>query len=208
MHRLLPIVAEAQLSKFDAAAARITGTRLRRDAEYLDHKLGLAWADAVDAILPFVEGDPAAAVPRMRVAIEKLEAVPYIPYAARLRRILAGRLADVGDRDGAISELRRVHDTFVKLGAQRDLEKTRVQFQEVGARPPGKSAGQGAEALTERELEIVRLVAGSKSNKAIGKALDISPRTVSTHLSNIYAKLEIGSREQLAEIAPRLLSAG
>jgi DNA-binding CsgD family transcriptional regulator len=208
VHRLLPIIAEAQLSKFDGTAARVTGARLRRDAEYLDHQLGLAWADAVDAIVPFVEGDPAAAVPRMRAAIEKLEAVPYVPYAARLRRILAGRLADVGDRDGAISELRRVHDTFVKLGAQRELEKTRVQFQEVGARPPGKSVGQGADALTERELEIVRLVAGGKSNKAIGKALDISPRTVSTHLSNIYAKLEIGSREELAGIAPRILSAG
>ena len=206
VHRLLPIIAEAELSKFDAAAARVTGARLRGDAEYLDQKLGLAWADASDAILTFVEGDPGAAVPRMRAAIEKLEAVPYIPYASRLRRILAGRLADIGDRDGAISELRRAHDTFVRLGAQRELEKTRIQFQELGARPPGKSAGQGAEALTERELEIVRLVAGGKSNKAIGKALDISPRTVSTHLSNVYAKLEIASRDELAEIAPRILS--
>jgi DNA-binding CsgD family transcriptional regulator len=206
VHRLLPIIAEAQLSKFDAAAARVTGARLRRDAEALEHELGLAWADASDAVLRFVEGDPAAAVPHMRAAIDRLEAVPYIPYASRLRRILAGRLAETGDRDGAITELRRVHDTFVKLGASRELEKTRIQFQEVGARPPGRTAGQGAESLTEREREIVRLIAANKSNKAIGKALDISPRTVSTHLSNIYGKLEIGSREELAEVAATILS--
>ncbi|HUF13086.1 MAG TPA: LuxR C-terminal-related transcriptional regulator, partial [Longimicrobiales bacterium] len=208
VHRLLPIIAEAQLSKFDAEAARATGARLRREAEALEHTLGLAWADAADAILTWVDGDPAAAVPRMREAIDRLEAVPYVPSAARLRRQLAGRLAQLGDRDAAISELRRAHDLFVKLGARWELEKTRIQFQEVGARPPGRGAGQGTEALTDRELEIVRLVAGRKSNKAIGKALDISPRTVSTHLSNVYAKLEIGTRAELARMAPTILSAG
>ena len=205
VHRLLPIIAEAQLSKFDADSARVTGARLRRDAEALDHPLGRAWADASDAILTFVEGDPAAAVPRMRAAIERLEAVPYVPYATRLRRHLAGRLAQIGDRDAAISELRHAHDIFVRLGAEWEIERARGQFQEVGARPPGRIAGQGADALTERELDIIRLVVAGKSNKAIGKALEISPRTVGTHLSNIYSKLEIGSRDELADMAPRIL---
>ena len=40
----------------------------------------------------------------------------------------------------------------------------------------------------------MRLVAAGKSNKAIGKALDISPRTVGTHLSNIYGKLGASNR--------------
>lgn len=208
VHRLLPIIAEAQLYEFDSAAARETGARLRREAEAMGNVLGLAWADTCDAILTFREQGSAAAVGPMRAAVEALEAVPYIPSAARLRRQLAGRLADIGDREGAISELRSAHDTFVKLGAQWELEKTRVQFQEVGARPPGRTAGQGADALTERELEIVRLVAASKSNKAIGKALDISPRTVSTHLSNIYGKLEIGTRAELADMAAVILSTG
>ena len=206
VHRLLPTIVEAQLSKFDATAARETSIRMRSDAAALDNVLGLAWADAADAILRFVEGDPVAAAPLMRAALEKLEAVPYIPSAARLRRHLAGRLAQIGERDAAISELRRAHDIFVRLGAQWELDRTRAQFQDLGARPPGRSAGQGVESLTSRELEIVRLVAASKSNKAIGKALDISPRTVSTHLSNIYTKLEIGTRAELAEMAPVILS--
>jgi DNA-binding CsgD family transcriptional regulator len=48
-------------------------------------------------------------------------------------------------------------------------------------------------------LEIARLVEERKSNKAIAKALGISPRTVSTHLSNIYQKIGINSRGELAD---------
>jgi two-component system nitrate/nitrite response regulator NarL len=81
-----------------------------------------------------------------------------------------------------------------------------VQLQEMGARPPSRSTGGGTETLTEREVEIVRLVSEHMSNKAIGKALGISPRTVGTHLSNIYGKLEIASRAELAARAPAILS--
>jgi DNA-binding NarL/FixJ family response regulator len=55
--------------------------------------------------------------------------------------------------------------------------------------------------MSQRELEIARLVARRKSNKAIAKALGISPRTVSTHLSNTFQKLGIGSRGELADYA-------
>jgi len=50
-------------------------------------------------------------------------------------------------------------------------------------------------------VEIVRLVAGRRSNKEIGAALDISSRTVSTHLSNVFAKLGVTSRGELADFA-------
>jgi DNA-binding CsgD family transcriptional regulator len=53
--------------------------------------------------------------------------------------------------------------------------------------------------LTGRELEIARMVAMRKSNKDIGASLDISARTVSTHLSNIFAKLGVSSRGELAD---------
>jgi DNA-binding CsgD family transcriptional regulator len=53
--------------------------------------------------------------------------------------------------------------------------------------------------LTGRELEIARMVARRKSNKEIGAALDISSRTVSTHLSNIFGKVGVASRGELAD---------
>ena len=137
----------------------------------------------------------------MRKAAEGLEEVPMVYDAARLRRQLAGRLADLGKRDAALEELRRVHDVFQRIGAKPELEKTRGMFRELDTRPPSTSQGKGGEALSRRELEIARLVAQRNSNKAIAKALGISPRTVSTHLSNAFQKLEITSRGELADYA-------
>jgi DNA-binding CsgD family transcriptional regulator len=56
-----------------------------------------------------------------------------------------------------------------------------------------------AHTLTGREIEIAQMVGERKSNKAIGDALAISPRTVSTHLTNIFRKLDVTTRAELAE---------
>ena len=77
--------------------------------------------------------------------------------------------------------------------------KTREEMRERGVRPPPKTITTGAAGLTGREIEIARMVASRKSNKEIGGALQISARTVSTHLSNIFLKLSVGSRGELAD---------
>ena len=97
-------------------------------------------------------------------------------------------------------ELRHVHDIFARLGAERELTATRDQLRELGARPPARSPTTGVGALTGREVDIARLVSERKSNKEIGTALGISARTVSTHLSNIFAKLNVSSRGELADL--------
>ncbi|MDQ5853124.1 MAG: response regulator transcription factor [Chloroflexota bacterium] len=58
-----------------------------------------------------------------------------------------------------------------------------------------------AEALTERELTILRLAARGLTNKQIGAELDISDRTVQNHLANIYAKLLVASRTEAVTVA-------
>jgi DNA-binding CsgD family transcriptional regulator len=199
MHRLLPIMAEAYLSMGDVEGATRVGARLRADAERLGHDLGIGWADACDAFLVWLRGDIDEAVRCLRAAAERLESVPVIPAAARLRRHFAARLRDSGRTDEALRELRQLHEVFARLGAERELAKTREQLRELGARPPSRGdAAHGG--LTAREAEIARLVAARQSNKTIAKTLDISPRTVTTHLSNIFRKLEIGSRGELADV--------
>ena len=101
-----------------------------------------------------------------------MEAVPFVPDAARIRRQLAGRLAELGDRDGALAELRRVHDVFLELGAQEELRRTRVQFHELEARPPVRPSGPGVEGLTGRELEALALGAEAQLEGAGGEGLD------------------------------------
>lgn len=207
IHRLLPLVAEAALWANALHRAQLMGERLRAESARLGHKLGLAWADACEALVLLLNGESARAVDLLREAVERLEAIPFIPDAARLRRQLARALAETGDREGAARELRRAHEVFAKLGAQPELDATREQLRALGARPPARVSLRGADGLTGRELEIVRLVAARKSNKEIGTALGISPRTVSTHLSNIFEKMSVDSRAELADVARQQLLA-
>ena len=200
MHRLLPILAEAYLWAGEIDEAERIGARIREHSDRLDHKLGHAWADACDALVMWKRGDPKGAISLMRSAAEALEEIPMLWDSARIRRQMAGRMAEVGDTVEAAAELKRVHDVFVKLGANLELEKARMQFREIGQRPPPKGVGEGLAGLTARELEVARLVARRMSNKAIGKELGMAARTASTHLSNIYQKLAISSRGELADL--------
>jgi DNA-binding CsgD family transcriptional regulator/tetratricopeptide (TPR) repeat protein len=201
IHRLMPIIAESALWAADHDRARALAARLRRQSAALGQRLGMAWADACDAISELLVGDTDRALTQLRGATEALEAIPYVADAARLRRQLAIALAKTGDRDGATRELRRAHEVFAKLGAQKELSETRDQLRELGARPPTRTMTQGIAGLTGREVEIVRLVAARRSNKEIGAALGISARTASTHLSNIFTKLGVESRGELADRA-------
>lgn len=199
IHRLLPIIAEASLHLRDLDRASGVARRLRREADHFGHGPALMWADACDGLVRWLQGDVEGGAAQMAQAADLLEAVADFPEAARLRRQLAGRLAELGDRDAAVRELRRVHDRMVELGAEPELEKARGQFREVGARPPTRTLTAGAAGLTARELEIARLVGARKSNKAIGRSLGISHRTVGTHLSNIFRKLDVDSRVELGD---------
>jgi DNA-binding CsgD family transcriptional regulator len=201
VHRLLPVAAEAALWANDLDRARLLSARLRRDSALLGHKLGPAWADACDALVELLRGDKERSVALLRSAAESLEAIPFVADAARVRRQLARALVETGDTDGAIRELRRVHEIFAHLGANAELDGTREQLRALGSRPPQRAVAPGMAGLTGRELEIVRLVAERRSNKEIGTALDISSRTVSTHLSNIFAKLGVTSRGELTDYA-------
>lgn len=65
-------------------------------------------------------------------------------------------------------------------------------------------APESQEALTERETDVLRLVAEGKANKGIASALHIGEKTVKTHVSNILAKLGVESRTQAALHALRV----
>jgi DNA-binding CsgD family transcriptional regulator len=88
---------------------------------------------------------------------------------------------------------------FARIGAESELNAVRDELRDLGTRPPARSIVDGAGTLTGREREIARLVAARKSNKEIGTALGISSRTVSTHLSNVFAKLGVTSRGELTD---------
>jgi DNA-binding NarL/FixJ family response regulator len=65
-------------------------------------------------------------------------------------------------------------------------------------------APESPEKLTDRETEVLRLLAEGKANKEIARELSISETTVKTHVSNILMKLDVPSRTQAALYAVRI----
>ncbi len=198
IHRLLPILCEAQIWLENFREVDAIVARLRRESTLLDHQLGMAWADAGAAlVMRFRDNLPEAAA-RIMAAADRLEAVPFRFHAARMRRNAGQVLALDGRRDQAVEQVRRAHDLLLAMGAERELRGAREQLRDLGVRPPQKTMVAGG-ALSGREREIAELVARRKSNKEIAQALQISVRTVSTHLSNIFLKLNVESRGELAD---------
>jgi len=136
IHHIIPLLGEASIHARNLGRGREMAARMRREAEAVGHPLGLAWADAGDAAIEWLEGGAEQGAIGLRKGAEAMEGIPMAYEAAKLRRQLAGRLSDIGDRDGAIRELQHVHGVFKKLGARPELEKTIAQFAEIGAEPP------------------------------------------------------------------------
>jgi ATP/maltotriose-dependent transcriptional regulator MalT len=109
------------------------------------------------------------------------------PYAAAKVRVDLARACEaLGDGEGAARELAAARATFSDLGAALDLESVAAPADQA---KPARTCG-----LTERELQVLRLVATGGTNKAIAHELGLSEKTIDRHLSNIFGKLGVASR--------------
>ena len=78
--------------------------------------------------------------------------------------------------------------------------KVLQQLRAAGSSPPEESSLAG---LTDREMQVLRLIANGEDNAQIAAELHISPKTVKNHISNILMKLQIENRIQAAVLAVR-----
>ncbi len=200
-YRLIPVTAEAAFWKRDGERAMHLRQRMQDESERLGNRLGLVWAGAGDGLIARLNGDFAAAAELLRTSITDLEKIPWIYDAARLRRWLADVLIRTGNQEEGIKELRKSHEICASLGAKVELEHAREMMKTLGLRLPAREgvSGKRVAKLTERETDIARLVSERKSNKEIASALGISARTVTTHVANIFSKLGVTSRGELAD---------
>ncbi|MBV9921300.1 MAG: AAA family ATPase [Pseudonocardia sp.] len=128
-------------------------------------------------------------------AIAATEHLPAELPRARLETAYGRHLLDAGDRRGAVDLLRTAYERLERLGAAPFLARCAELLHAAGLHP---TATGGALALTAQELAVARLVAEGRTNQEAGAALFVTSRTVAFHLSNIYAKLGVSSRRELA----------
>ena len=88
--------------------------------------------------------------------------------------------------------------------AQTLARRARVRLPEGSTATPAAERDVDSYGLTERELEVLQLVAAGRSNPQIAAELFISPKTASVHVSNIISKLNVTSRGEAAALAHRL----
>ncbi|HEY3009244.1 MAG TPA: AAA family ATPase [Micromonosporaceae bacterium] len=195
----LALLGEAQAGVGDWAGATDTASRLAGLGPGAPYPAALAsW---VSGLAAGARRDPSGAVGalgRFDAAVADFArlGMPYEEAVARVDRArvrtAAGHDADAVARD--VGDALRVLD---RLQAMPQADRARRVLRELGRRPAIASRVREGLGLSGREEEVARLVAQGLTNAEVGERLFISPRTVTTHLQNIYRRLELPSRAAL-----------
>lgn len=124
------------------------------------------------------------------------------PFAHARTRLQFGEwLRRARRRTDARVQLAEAAETFQRLGAAPLLQRTRTEQELTGQQLRTRTPDRDTSALlTAQELRVARLAAEGLTNREIGAQLLISPRTVGHHLSNVFPKLGIVSRADLARV--------
>lgn len=121
---------------------------------------------------------------------------------ARALLELGGALRRANRRADSREPLRSAIEIARSCGAVPLAERAHQELRATGAKPR-RLEFSGVEALTARERQIAELAAAGRSNPEIAQSLFVTRRTVETHLTSIYRKLDIVSREELAQALAR-----
>ena len=183
---ILPAFVEAMIASGDLEAARSAADELATAAAQLGAPFLRALAGHAGGSVLLASGEARGALDALRSAWglwRELDA----PYEGARSRVLMGLACRaIGDTDSATLEFDAAHKTFTQLGAAPDMARLAAlrRYEPVG--PAG--------GLSAREVEVIRLVASGKSNRAIAAQLFISEKTVARHVSNIFTKLGVSTR--------------
>jgi DNA-binding CsgD family transcriptional regulator/tetratricopeptide (TPR) repeat protein len=184
--RLLPALVEIALAAGGKEEARGACRELGEIAAAFDTTVMSAISAHARGALELAGGEARAALVSLRFAWSAWQQVEA-PYEGARTRVLMGLACRaLGDGDGSELELTAARSVFERLGAAPEL--SRLDALAGGAAPAP------AHGLTRRELQVLRMVAAGKSNKAVAAELLLSEKTVERHVSNIFTKLDVPSR--------------
>jgi DNA-binding CsgD family transcriptional regulator len=113
-------------------------------------------------------------------------------------------LADRGERDAAHTRWQRALAIFEEMGAERDAERMRVVVNQSRGRHHrrhGELHSYGWDSLTDTERRVVKLAGDGLTNRQMATVMFLSRHTIDFHLRQVFRKLAVGSRVQLARLA-------
>jgi ATP/maltotriose-dependent transcriptional regulator MalT len=190
---VLPELVEAAARLGDAELARDALERLAKTTQPCRTEFALGIEARCRALL----SDGAAADDLYREAIERLRRTRLRPEVARAHLLYGEWLRRENRRVDAREQLRTAHEMLVAVGMEAFAERARLELQATGEKVRKRTV-ETRDDLTAQERQIARLAHDGLSNPEIGARLFLSPRTVEWHLRNVFTKLGIRSRRELA----------
>jgi DNA-binding CsgD family transcriptional regulator/tetratricopeptide (TPR) repeat protein len=192
---------EAQLALGDIAAAEAALARADAVATRAGTLPAIAVTGIARAAVLLARGRPQEAVPAAVAAREAAAEAPLMSARALLAEGQARAAA--GDRRAAVRALAAAEAALDGFGALRRRDEAARELRRLGHRVlrPARTADEGP--LTGREREIAELVAAGRTNREAAEQLVLSTRTIEAHLRNIYGKLDVRSRVELAHALRR-----
>jgi DNA-binding CsgD family transcriptional regulator len=195
---LLSLLAEALALRGDREGATEAAAKLERIATASG--LDRIRAVALLARARSQSSDPALAASLYEEAIGLFDTA-NAPFEAAISRIELARVVMATDREAAVAETRTALAALDGLGATHEADRAAALLRSLGVR--GQTGAKGKDRLTERETEVLDLVARGMTNSEIAQRLFISQKTAANHVSNILMKLGVRSRTEAAAVALR-----
>jgi len=193
--RVLPAFIEIMLAAGEVQSARAAAKELEEIAATFEASALAALAAEGRGQVQLAEGDAEAALVSLRRAWQVWQAIDAPYLAARTRMLIGLACRVLGDDDGCALEFQAARAIFEQLGAAPGV--ARLDALTRGA-APGSAHG-----LSARELQVLRLIATGKTNRAVAAELSISEKTVARHVSNIFTKLGLSTRAAATAYAYR-----
>ncbi|HEY6957663.1 MAG TPA: LuxR C-terminal-related transcriptional regulator [Candidatus Limnocylindria bacterium] len=189
---MVPDLVELRSNAGDMTGAGVAAARADTLAAELATVLASAHALYAHGVFAAAKGRRDAAG-TLRQAADLAASVELRPLRARALEQLA-RLSEGNERVRTMSEAARM---YASIGATHYEERARAELRGLGA--AGRRSAQTVGALTPREREVVALAKQGFGNKEIAARLDLSQRTIESHLAHIYGKLGVTGRDELPD---------
>ncbi|HEU6446078.1 MAG TPA: helix-turn-helix transcriptional regulator [Gaiellaceae bacterium] len=183
---LLPAFVEVALAQGSLDDAASASAELDETSGRYGRPMLTAIAAQVRGSVELARGEPQAALRSLRGAWQFWEQLDAPYEGARVRLLVGLSCRALGDEDGAVLELEAARAVFDALGATPEVRRVDDLA--------GRSDKPASHGLSGRELEVLRLLASGRTNRAIAAELVVSEHTVARHVQNIFTKLGVSSR--------------